>query len=182
MDELFSAKSGKITFQIKGNQSVTCKSSEVAKGGGELTGPKKGLFMAQLSTCTASGLPINSSGDSSGVILLHVELERVCYINKESKDVGALLKVLPLKLEIPATKLTLEITGSFIALIQPINAEATEFKLGVAQAGGVQGIEKCEGEAADTLTTATDGGAATQTGVEAKELALVFDTTQELAA
>ena len=105
-----------------------------------------------------------------------------CATSTKTKDIGALFKILTLHLEIPTTKLTLEITGSFIGLVEPINTEATEFKLGVAQAGGVQGIEKCEGEAADTLATATDGGAATQTGVEAKEFTLVFDATQELAA
>jgi hypothetical protein len=174
------AKSGKATLAIKGGSTITCKASEVTKGNGELLGTKTALAVIDFTGCTAFGLPANSLGDLKEVILAHVELT-LCYI-KKATHVGVIFETLPVHIEIPSTKLLVTVTGSFVGLIEPINKKTATYTLNIAQAGGVQGIEKCEGGAARTLLSSVDGGANTQSGEEAKEGTLTFEVEQELMA
>jgi hypothetical protein len=173
----FTGKSGKVTFQIKGGSSLTCAKSEITKGNGELLGPKSALAILHLSSCTGFGLPANSLGDPGGTFLIHVEIS-ICKIG--FLDIGVKFAFLLLHIEIPSTKLLFTITGGPIVLITPLDVLVSGFSLGISQKEGKQAIEKCEGEAASTLETSVDGGAFTQTGMEAKEATLTFEKSQEL--
>jgi hypothetical protein len=84
--------------------------------------------------------------------------------------------------EIPALSSLLEITGSFIAEVEPNKKSANEFKLNIEQKGGAQSIEKCEGGEALTLLLAINEGKAVQTGVEAKEGTIIFKVAEEAMA
>jgi len=173
----FTGKSGKVTLQIKGSSTITCAKSEITKGNGELLGPKSALAVLHLSSCTGFGLAATSLGDASGTILIHVEIS-ICKIG--FFDIGVKFAFLLLHIEIPSTKLLFTITGGPIVLITPLDVVVSGFSLGIAQKEGKQAIEKCEGESASTLETSTDGGAFTQTGMEAKEGTLTFETSREL--
>jgi hypothetical protein len=178
----FTGKSGKATLQIKGSNTITCKTSEVTKGNGELLGPKTATSTIDFSTCTAFGLPANSLGDASGIILVKVNSE-LCYISKAEKTVGIVF-TLPstLHLEVPSTKLLINVQGSFVGKIEPINKKQATYTLVIEQKEGKQAIEKCEGGAALKLETSVDGGAFTQSGEEAKEGTITFEKEQELMA
>jgi hypothetical protein len=177
----FTGKSGKATLAIKGGSTITCKESVVEKGNGELLGPKTALAIIDFKGCTAFGLPANSLGDLKEIILAHVETE-LCYINKATKHVGIIFTTLPVHIEIPSVGLLVSVTGSFVGLLEPVNIKQTGYTLNIAQAAGVQAIEKCEGGAARTLLSSVDGGANTQSGEEAEKGTLTFEAAQELMA
>jgi hypothetical protein len=177
----FTGKGGKATLAIKGGSTITCQEWVIEKGNGELLGPKTGLAIIDFKGCTAFGLPANSLGDLKEIILAHVETE-LCYINKSTKHVGIIFTTLPVHIEIPAIGLLVSVTGSFIGLLEPVNIKQTVYTLNIAQTGGVQAIEKCEGGAARTLSTSTDGGAITQSGIEAEKGTITFEAAEELMA
>jgi len=169
----FTGTGGKALWQVKGGLSITSPSStttgEITEGGGSL-----GLALISFTKSTTAGLPVNSLGDASGVILVHLELHN-CLIKAGSR--GLLMLALPVHLEVPSTKLLVNLEGGMVALIG--GSKSKTFTLSIEQKEGVQAIEKCEGGAAQTLKTSVDGGASTQTGFEAKELSITFTTIEE---
>jgi hypothetical protein len=174
----FTGKSGKATLQIKGSGSITCPSSSTTNG--ELTEEQTlALATIEFIKCTIGGLPINSLGDGSGIILVHLEIHD-CTIS--AGKAGILIKILPLHLEIPSTKLLLSVEGSLITELTPNKTKSKTFSLIVEQKEGKQAIEKCEGGSALTLTTSLDGGAFIQSAEEAKEGTLTFASEQEAMA
>jgi hypothetical protein len=172
----FTGKSAKATLQIKGSGSITCAESSAE---GEIQ-KEKTLGLAVINfgkACTIAGLPVNSLGDASGTILVHVEIHN-CLI--ATGRYGLLIKVLPLHLEIPSTKLLLSVEGALIAEVTPANKKAAKFNLVVEQKEGKQTIEKCEGGTAQTLLTSLDGGEFKVSAEEAKEGTITFTTEQEV--
>jgi len=169
----FIGKSAKALFQVKGGLSFTSPEStatgEITEGEGSL-----GLALVSLVKTTSGGLPINSLGDASGVILVHVELHN-CIL--EDSSLGVLLAFLPLHLEVPSTKLLMAMTGSLVGKIS--SGKSKTFTLAVEQKEGKQAVEKCKGDPADTLLTSIDSGAATQTGQEIKSGSLTFTTIEQ---
>jgi hypothetical protein len=186
--ETFKGGSGKATWQEKGGAAVTCKKSETKAKEGELleegaTEGKDailGLAFIHFSGCTAFGVPINSLGDSGGIILVHVEIHD-CLI--AANHFGLLIKPLPIHLEVPLVGQLKVVTGDFIALIEPAGATPTKtWNLNVTQSGGIQGIEKCEGGSAETLLTETNhSGEQVQTALELKEASLEFEKEAQTA-
>jgi hypothetical protein len=184
--ETFEGKTGEVTLQMKGGGTIKCQKSLVllsnaeAKVNSELIkeGSTEGkwatlaLALIDFESCTTAGLSINSLGDKPGIVLAHVEIHN-CLIKKEHH--GLLIKPLPLHIEVPAVKELLEVTGNFIALIQPLISEPRHFELNITQKEGIQGIEKCEGGNAETLLVSVNEGAFVQSGEEAKEGLLLFD-------
>jgi hypothetical protein len=175
----FTGKSGKATLAIKGGSTITCKESVVEKGNGELLGPKTGLAIIDFKGCTAFGLPANTLGDAKEIILVHVETE-LCTISLVPLVVGIIFTPLPVHIEIPSVGLLVSVTGSFVGSLTPLNTLTTTYTLTIAQSGGVQAIEKCEGGAARTLLSSVDGGANTQSGEEAEKGTLTFEVAEEL--
>jgi len=87
------------------------------------------------------------------------------------------LKVLPLHLEVPSTKLLLTIEGTALGTVET-KVKKTEFPLTVTQKEGKNTEEKCGTETL-ILLTSTDGGAFVQSGEEAKNAKLTFGAAQE---
>jgi hypothetical protein len=168
----FTGTSGKSLLQVKGGLSITSAKSKTT---GEITeGSNLGLALITFETTTTAGLPINSLGDASGIVLVHAELHN-CLI--KAGDRGLLIKVLPLHLEVPTTKLLITLEGSYIALVG--GSKGKMFTLAIEQKEGKQTIEKCEGGTADTLLTSDDGAGFVQTGAEAKEAAITFTSVEQ---
>lgn len=173
----FTEKNKKVTLQVKGGSAVTCaEGSAEGEVVAEQTLKLKVVHWGK--SCTSGGLPVDSLGDASGLILSHVEL----HICLSGSKLMWLQKLLPLHLEVPSTKLLMTVEGAFISEITPINTSAKTFSLAIEQKEGKQAIEKCEGGTAQTLLTSSDGGAFVQTGIEVKEDSATFAAEQEFMA
>ncbi len=122
--------------------------------------------------CTTAGLPVNSLGDAAGVILMHVEI-RECLSSASTLE----LKLLPVHLEVPSTKLLLVMEGTALGTVTSGVKQST-FALTVSQSGGKNSIETC-GKEKLILETSTDGGAFVQTGAEFLSASLTFGAPQE---
>jgi hypothetical protein len=189
--ETFTGKSGQATLQLaeaepKVKPAITCKKSllllpksellaEGATGGKDAT---LALGILHFEGCTSFGLPANSEGDTSGIILVHLEIHN-CMIKKEPKEFGLLITPLPLHIEIPASggKLIL-VRGAFVAKLE--GKEGTKqliFSLIVEQKEAKQAIKLCEGGPENTLEGSLDGKTFVIAGEEAKEGTLGFDMT-----
>jgi hypothetical protein len=170
----FTGTSGKSLLQVKGGLSITSPKSKTT---GEITeGSNLGLALITFETSTTAGLPVNSLGDASGLILVHLELHN-CLIKAGHK--GVLIAILPLHLEVPSTKLLITIEGDLVALVP--GTKGKTFTLNVEQKEGVQAVEKCEGGTAMTLKTSDDGGAFVQSGQETKEGSITFTSVEQEA-
>jgi hypothetical protein len=171
--------SGKATLQVKGGAAITCKESTTT---GEVLSSAESLLLINFgANCTAGGLPVKSSGDASGTILAHVEAGS-CHVGGVDYIIFA---VLPIKLEVPSTKLTLEVTGAVLGEVTPGNTKQTTFTVTLAQKSGEQttGPKSCEDGGVKKseifLKTSTDGGAAVESGQEAEKGSLTFSAAQE---
>jgi hypothetical protein len=161
--------SEKATLQVKGGASITCK---VSTASGEVLGTSSALAIIDFDTCTTAGLPVNSLGDTSGLILVHVEIFEC------PSNAGILiLTVLPLHLEVPSTKLLLLIEGSALGTVET-GVKKSTFSLTVTQKEGKNTVETC-GKEKLVLSTSTDGSAFVQSGEEAKGATLTFGAEQE---
>jgi hypothetical protein len=171
--------SKKVALQIKGSGVIQCQESSVSAKEGEIT-TEKTLALAKIlvGRCTVAGIGINSLGDAAGTILVHLVIHD-CLIS--AGRLGWLIKPLPIHLEVPAAKLLITIEGALIAEIAPPNKKTKAFSIAVTQKEGQQTIEKCEGGGAQTLKTALDGGAFTQSGLEVQEGKGEFETVEEEA-
>jgi hypothetical protein len=158
--------SKKATLQVKGGAAITCKESKTEKG--EVLSTLESLAIINFgNNCTAGGLPVKSTGDASGTILVHVEVT-------DCPTGLVIIAILPLTLEVPSTKLTLEIRGSVIAPVTPFGTKSKSFTLTLKQAGGVNAVTECENKEKHILETSTDKGAFIQSGQEAEEAKLEF--------
>jgi hypothetical protein len=161
---------GRATFQVKGGATWICQSFTIT---GEVVSTSEALLVFDFgNACTTAGLPINSLGDSSGTILMHVEAS-------ECPGTPSLLKlkVLPLHLEVPSTKLLLAIEGTALATVEA-NVKKTTFPLTPTQKEGKNTDEKC-GKETLILTASTDGGAFVQSGLDFTNASLTFGAAQE---
>jgi hypothetical protein len=170
-------KSGTATLQVKGGGTISCTSIDIIEE--EIITPTLIKLHIHFLGCKAFGLAVNSVNDKgqSGTILVF-EDTHFC----EKGPLGAAVFALTeeVALEVPSTKLTINVKGSFVGLfLEPKTKKAT-FKLEITQKEGKQGIEKCEGGVAQTLLSSVDGGAFTQSGEETKEATLTFAAEQEL--
>ncbi len=161
--------SEKATLQVKGGASITCPKSTLT---GEVLSTSESLAVIAYSGCTTAGLPFNSLGDASGVILVHVEIKE-CPSNAAILE----LKALPIHLEVPATKLLLAIEGTALATVQA-NVKQPTYPLTITQKEGKQTVETCSKEKL-ILSTSTDGGAFIQSGLETKNASLTFGADEE---
>jgi hypothetical protein len=138
------------------------------------------LFVVDFKGCKTLGLGINSAGDKTEVILVHIEAHN-CMIEKGK--FGLLLKILPIHLEVPAAKVLILVRGAVIG--QLLGAKEGEkvltYKLDLNAPGGVQEIKKCEGGVENTLEASLDGVNFFPATEEAKEGTLEFDMTKDTA-
>jgi len=162
---------------------VTASSELVEKGSTEKKDATLSLWIVHVEGCSTAGLTLNSMGDKSGIILLHVE-EHNCMISAAKKEFGVLLEALPGHIEVPALKGTLVLLrGAVIGLL--LGAKEKEkvltYKLDLNAPGGVQEIKKCEGGVENKLEVSLDGVKFEPETVEAKEGVVEFDMTKDTA-
>ncbi len=177
--EAVTEKGGKATIEVKGGSKITCESTEIEKGQGEVLTTTTLLFRTvHFLKCLTSGLAINSAGDASGVILIHTEI----VLGRRPGTLRPIIRFrgLPTKLEIPSTKLTLLIEGNVFAEVLPEKTKTKEFKLTMKEKEGVEEISEFEGGPKEIMTTSIDAGEAVQTGVELTEAALTFEKEAEI--
>jgi len=172
--------SSKVTFQVKGGAAFTCSSSTTT---GEVKSSEESLVLVAISGCATAGLPINSTGDAAKTILMHAE-GTTCH--DAAKNQYLLLALLPTKIEVAATKTTLELTGGLNLKIEPAGKKAKEFSAQLSQKEGKQeiGPSECENSKKEArknvfLSTSTNGGTAIQTGEETAEGKLIFSAEEE---
>jgi hypothetical protein len=180
--ETFKGGSKTATLQVeegekaeKPGPSIACTKSELLLAESELLEKEAKLALAQIhfTGCKTLGLAMNSAGDAKEVVLTHVEIHN-CLI--KANDFGLLIKLLPVTLEVPATKLTIAVEGIVIGLIAKTGAN--KYGLTVAQKAGLQEIQKCEGGVKETLLAKIDAQPKFgEAGEEAKEGIIEFDKT-----
>jgi len=178
-------------LQIKGGGVIECKkgsillTDETLKASSELLkeGSTEGkdatlaLGVIHFSECTALGLAANTLGDTSGIILVHVEIH-TCMI--AANHFGLLILPLPVHIEVPSAKLLILILekGLFVALIEPEEKSKVNFLLTATQKEGVQGIEKCEGGVKESLLAKVDAEEEREAGLQTSIL-IEFDLTKD---
>jgi hypothetical protein len=176
--ETFTGKSGVATLQMDGGAAITCAKSVTLLAGSELTENAAKLWLATIhfEGCKESifGQPVNSLGDASGVILVHIVLHN-CMIAKG--DFGVLVKPLLTHLEIPNLGQLIVVQGSFVGRIKALVGDKKHFELEITQKGGLQTIEKCEGGVKESLESSTNEGSLVEAGEQANEGLLLFDGT-----
>ncbi len=178
--ETFTAKSGKALLQEKGGLAIACQESSVSLVDGKIIGGTHTLILISIhfgNKCTASGLAVNSLGDSAGFILVEVDIH-TCIISTSPLVGGLLIKVNPLHLEVQSVKLLIEVTGNLVAAFTPNETKTKNYKLDLKQKAGAQEVKLCLGGAEETLLTADDGKGPVQSGLEATNLELSFDNAQ----
>jgi hypothetical protein len=174
------AQIGKGLLQIKGGGTIVClKGTILLEGSALVSEGTLALATIHFSECTALGLAMNSLGDASEILLVHVEIH-TCMI--APKHFGLLILPLPVHIEIPSLKLLILILekGLFVALIESEKESKTNFLLTATQKAGVQGIEKCEGGEKESLLVKTDNEPEVAAGLEASYL-VEFDLTKDKA-
>ena len=150
------AKSGQFEYQVKGGGSYECSSTTATSGPITLLTAK---LHVDVKGCKTLGFSIQTEGDSAETVLVLFALH-LCYISKASKTVGASISVEapPVILELPAIKKRSQLWGSAIGTVSPVNTKQATGAIAFSQTSGVQGVEKCEGEAARTLEISEDSG------------------------
>jgi hypothetical protein len=183
--ETFTGKTGKITFAGVNGSKYTCTKGLILLTFGGASSEllekeaKLALALLHLEGCKIEGiLPVNSEGDEKEIILMHLEIHN-CLIKKG--DNGVLILLLPVHLVVPSVGLTIELTGSFVALISALTGDKKHYELNIKQKAGVQEIEKCEGGEKESLKSKTDANPVELAGVEAAEGLLLFDGTLDKA-
>ncbi len=178
--ETFTAKSGTVILQEKGGLAIKCQESSILLADSSIVGTTRTLALAIIhfgNKCTVAGLAVNSLGDPSGVILVHVEIH-TCIVSTSPLVGGLLIKVLPLHLEVPSLKLLTEVTGSLVAPITPNETATKNYKLDIKQIGGAQQVKLCLGGAEESLLWSDDGKAPIAAVEEVQNSELSFDNTQ----
>jgi hypothetical protein len=175
-------------LQIKGGATVECKGGSILLTAKELPGEPSSellekeatleLAMIHFTKCKALGLPANSLGDASEVILVHAELHN-CMISIAKKEFGLLILPLPVHIEVPSVKALISVLekGLFIAKLDSEKESKVNFLLTAKQKEGLQGIEKCEGGSKETLLATENGGAEPKEAGLETEILLEFDKT-----
>jgi hypothetical protein len=184
--ETFTGKSGQAKLVTVGGSKIVCTKSLVLLTFGGSSSEllekeaKLALALIHFEGCKVEGiLPVNSEGDEKEIILMHLELHN-CLI--KNGDIGILFLPLPVKLLVPATALTIELTGSFVGLISALTGDKKHYELNVKQsANGVQEIKECEGGEKESLKSKDDAKVAENLSVDAAEVLLLFDGTLDKA-
>ncbi len=140
----FKGKGGKGALEVLGGGLVIACTENTFEGE-ILTNEEGTIKTLDFKGCTALGFKANSLGDAEGTILADNIPFKLCYINEATKDVGLYLEKINVHIEVPALVGTLiNVTGSIIGLIEPINKLVTEGKIKFTQsAAGDVSFTKC---------------------------------------
>jgi hypothetical protein len=160
-----------VEVQIEGAGSIKCEKNKLL---GELLTFTHLEVDIHLEGCKAIGFQANTPMDSPGVILTK-GLALLCYLNKGLKTVGLAVEVTPTTIiEVPTAKQKLEITGTVIGEVKPVNVKKPTSEVVFIQKSGKPGIEKCEGAAAAVLLVKESTKAFKPAGVETTQFVEFF--------
>ena|ERR1700693_6184453 len=146
----FTAKSGTSEIEDSATKlSIACKKDTVTLVNGKITGAKTIEVTVDIEECTLGGLSMNSLSDPSKTILVTAKGE-LCYIEKGAKPphIGILLSITPVHVEVPSLGELIELRGTILGLIEPVNELRTGYKLNI---NSKTAKEKCEGGSTDVL-------------------------------
>jgi hypothetical protein len=175
--EKFTGKSGSGTLEVPGEGPIVCKEDSVT-GENVGTTKKEALALITFKGCTVFGfIGAKSLGAAEGTIVAHAET-KLCYIDRPTKHIGELTKLLPLHIEVAGKLLWIE--GDQVALITPGNTSTTKFTLKYEQKEGKPKPEGCEGEK-EHYTTSINEGTPKESG-EATTEETTYEKAQTLDA
>ncbi len=164
----FTTTGGELSAQMAGFETlVHCTASH---GEGEITGPRSTVSKYQFTGCSAEG-PKCKSGANAEEITTGPIVGDLVYIDQAKEEVGILMNPgggTYIKFECGGTPA--EGRGSFLALVNPVNQEATSFTATLSQSNSVQTPDEYEGEKGEPLyafpTGEKEGNPFVPTGVE----------------
>jgi hypothetical protein len=172
----FTSTSGAGTLEEGGEPAIECKEDTDS---GEITGAKSATITIDFKSCTVFGIAnAHSLGDSGSTILTGGKVI-LCYLNKTKKEVGALIQLAELHIEV-AGKL-LEVSGSVIGKVEPVNLSLKSGKIILKQTGGEQEFTKCEGGATEILKTSENEGTPKESGEETTDEETYAKATEVMA-
>jgi hypothetical protein len=174
----FTAKSGKVEF--KAAAPFICQKDQITLENGKVTGAKTISLVLDLEECTVAGLAFNSLGDSAKTILVAATGE-LCYISKAEKHVGVLLKITPVHIELPSLGELLELKGTVLGLIKPVN-ELSGSRQPVITINATTAKEKCEGGVLGELQLEKSHNGKPEAATETTTEELTFDKDIEVMA
>jgi len=164
----FHSLGGAGLLETTGAKKVNCASNHV---NGNITGPKTDLALIRFLGCENTEiLPVkcNSSGQGTGVIQTSPILSLLGYLNKTTKEVGVLLEpdntALFASFECGGI-VKIEVKGTVVGKITPVNTKSKTFTLELKQAGGVPNPSGLEGQT-DLLATKIGGGGFEDSGIQ----------------
>jgi hypothetical protein len=174
----FTAKSGK--GELKGAAPIICQKDLITLENGKVTGAKTISTVVDFEECTVAGLAAQSLSDTEGKILVTATGE-LCYINAKEKHVGVLLKITPVHIEIPSIGQLVEVTGTVLGLLKPVNtlSSVTQPTLTI---NATTLKEKCEGQALDELKSETGHNGKPEAATETTTEEMTFDKDIEVMA
>jgi hypothetical protein len=148
----FTASSKKFTLTAKNSKAeAVALPCQKTKSTVELLSSKDVLISAIFESCESAGLAANSVGDAAKTVLVHFE-GKACTISVSPLVGGILLKVLPVTIEVPTTKLKIELEGDVIGRLLPENTAAKLFTLDLNVFAGQQEFTKCKDGTGPELT------------------------------
>ncbi|HST33082.1 MAG TPA: hypothetical protein VLJ80_06125 [Solirubrobacteraceae bacterium] len=165
----FSGTAGAGTLETKSGTKVTCTAG---KSTGTITGVKTVSKIVITETgCKSSGFACQTPKAASGELVTTELTGTLGDINASKKEVG--VKLAPtaggkfIEFECVGGIIKVQVTGSGICPVTPINTETTKFNFTCKQVKGVQAVTRFEGEKEESLLkTSIGGGPAEQSADE----------------
>jgi hypothetical protein len=166
----FTATSGEGKLTSEG-LTLICKKDKISLENGKVIGAKTISLVLDFEGCTIAGLAENSLSDPAQTLLVAATGE-LCYIGKASeKHVGILFTITPVHIEIPSLGELIEVKGTMLGLIKPVNTLSSVTQPTVT-INATTATEKCEGGAVPKLEI--------EKGHNKKPTAATETTTEEL--
>lgn len=145
-----SGGAGELTT-LTGGVSIKCTANTLA---GEIITALTATVSITFTGCTALGLAANSLGDAEKVILTGTLNAELCYINKTTKppEVGVYISGVNSHIEVPSLGILINVAGSLIGQVTPVNTLTTLFTFNFAQSGaGDQKVTECTNDKGEVL-------------------------------
>ena len=136
---------------------------------GEITGPKKSSVTLDIHGCELVDLSgARSLGDPEGTILV-AATGTLCYLNEAKREAGLIITPTgELHIEAFGAGALLEIEGSLIGRVIPVNTKTLRFEIIFRQTTGKQEVLKC-GTTETHLETSENEGTFKASGLETKD-------------
>jgi hypothetical protein len=140
----FTVASGASTLETTSGTKVAC---EKDSGKGKLTGSKTGESAVTFEKCKADGVSCTSAGAKSGDIEISIKSELV-WLDKATGLAGEDL-VLAKPVKITCLIVSVEVTGSTICPVEPLDTKTTELTLVCKATKGKQEFTEYENESGE---------------------------------